>query len=139
MDNHVWAILGHVLLAAFLGVVGQLFRVVVGLKKESDQAGAAKQTLKDRFNSQELLTSLGIAVAVGAIAGVLAGIQNLAGTTDPKELTKVLLGFIAAGYSGTDFIEGFMKSALPNTPAQNPTPQNPQLQNAASPAPPMKS
>jgi len=111
MDDKVWGILGHVLLAAFLGVVGQLVRVVVGLKKEGDLAGATNQTLKQRFDSQQLLTSLGIAVAVGAIAGALAGIQNTTGTPD----TRTLLGFIAAGYAGTDFIEGLMKKELPTS------------------------
>jgi hypothetical protein len=106
MDDKVWGVLGHVLLAAFLGVVGQLIRVVVGLKKQSDQGD-----LKDRFNAQKLLTSLGIAIAVGAIAGVLAGIQSATSTPD----TKALLGFMGAGYSGTDFIEGLMRKALPTS------------------------
>lgn len=100
--------LGNLLLGAFLGVVGQLIRVVVGLKKENDQANAANQTLRQRFNAQELWTSLGIAIAVGAIAGVLSAV-----TTQDFTNSKTLLALIGAGYSGTDFIEGFMKRALP--------------------------
>src|SRR5689334_13845232 len=108
MNDKVWGVLGHVLLAACLGVVGQLFRVVVGLKKEYD-ASKNIQDFQSKFSGQKLLTSLGIAIAIGVIAGVLAGIQNATGTPD----TKTLLGFMGAGYSGTDFIEGLMKKALP--------------------------
>lgn len=108
MNDAVWMVLGNVLLAAFLGVVGQLIRVVAGLKKQSDQADEANQTLAQRFSWQRLLVSLGLSVAVGAIAGVLAGLQN-ASAYD----VKTLLTFVGAGYSGTDFIEAFAKKALP--------------------------
>jgi H+/Cl- antiporter ClcA len=118
MNDKAWTILGRLLLAALLGVCGQLFRVVVGLKKENDQAKVEGQAFKDRFRSAELFTSLGIAVAVGAIAGILSALMNV-NFDDPK----TLLAFIGAGYSGTDFIEGFMKKALP--PQQPPAPQQP--------------
>ena len=45
MNDKVWVILGKLLLAVLLGVVGQLARVVVGLMKENDQADAANQQL----------------------------------------------------------------------------------------------
>jgi hypothetical protein len=108
MNDEVWKLLGNVLLAAFLGAAGQLIRVVAGLKKESDKAAAANQTLAANFRAPELLVSLGIAVAVGAIAGVLSAIQG--GDIHNKAAMLALLG---AGYSGTDFIEAFMKKALP--------------------------
>lgn len=108
MNDAVWKVLGNVLLAAFLGAVGQLIRVVAGLKKESDQADAANQTLAQRFSWQQLLVSLALSIAVGAIAGVVAGLQN----TSVYD-TKTLLTFVGAGYSGTDFIEAFAKKALP--------------------------
>jgi hypothetical protein len=110
MNDEIWKVFGNVLLAAFLGVVGQLIRVIAGLKKESDQASATGQTLAARFNSQELFTSLGIAVAVGAIAGVLAAVL----ATNPLN-KATMLADLGAGYSGTDFIEAFMKKALPNS------------------------
>src|SRR5262249_21629707 len=109
MNDEVWKVLGYMLLAAFLGTIGQLIRVVIGLKKENDEARAANQPLNARFSAQELLTSLAIAVAVGAIAGVLTGLQS----TNHLPGTKELLAFVGAGYSGTDFIEGFMSKALP--------------------------
>jgi hypothetical protein len=108
MNDAVWKVLGNVLLAALLGVVGQLIRVVAGLKKVNDQATAANQTLASQFSWQQLLTSLGISVAVGAIAGVLSGLA-IAHDYD----TKALLTFVGAGYSGTDFVEAFARKALP--------------------------
>ena len=114
MNNNAWNVLGNLLLAALLGVVGQLVRVVVGLKKENDKAGVTtatgttSQTFKDRFDSHELLTSLGIAVIVGAVAGILSAL-----TSTDLQSPKALLALMGAGYSGTDFIEGFMKKALP--------------------------
>jgi len=102
----VWTTLGKLLLAALLGVVGQLVRVVVGLKKESDQATATSQSLKQRFDARELGTSLAIAVVVGAVAGILSAIAT-ADITAPK----AMLALMGAGYSGTDFIEGFMRKA----------------------------
>jgi hypothetical protein len=99
-----WVVLGRLLLGALLGVVGQLIRVVVGLKKESDQAAAANTTLKARFDAQQVLVSLAISVAVGAIAGILSAVVTTDITTP-----KAMLALIGTGYSGTDAIEGFMK------------------------------
>jgi len=102
----VWTALGKLLLAALLGVTGQMVRVVVGLKKENDQA-TPNQPLKARFNAQELWTSLGIAVAVGAVAGIVSSISTADITS-----TKAMLALMGAGYSGTDFIEGIMTKAM---------------------------
>jgi hypothetical protein len=103
-----WSVLGKLLLAALLGVVGQFIRVIVGLKKEYDSAAAAKTSLWANFNGRELFVSLGIAVAVGSVAGVLSAMTTVDITT-----SKAMVALMGAGYSGTDFIEGFMKTALP--------------------------
>jgi hypothetical protein len=58
------------------------------------------------FDAKELLTSLAIAVAVGAIAGILSAVVTTDITT-----TKAMPALMGAGYSGTHFIEGFMKKA----------------------------
>src|SRR5258707_148941 len=105
----VWTVLGRLLLAAFLGGVGQLIRVVVGLKKESDAASASGKKLSDNFKAQELFVSLGIAILVGSIAGILSAVTTDTTAYDSKTLTAL----IGVGYAGTDFIEGFMKKALP--------------------------
>jgi hypothetical protein len=106
MHPNSWDILGNLLLAAFLGAVGQLIRIVAGLKKASDEASANDQTLRSNFDGKRLLVSLGISVAVGALAGLLAAFQ--AATPWDK---SVLLSLLGAGYAGSDFIEAFMKRA----------------------------
>jgi hypothetical protein len=63
------------------------------------------------FSPAELLTSLLIATVIGAIAGVLAGISLVEAETGIDQ--KTMLTIAAAGYAGTDFIEGFMKSNMP--------------------------
>jgi hypothetical protein len=117
-DDQVWSILGNVLLAAFLGVVGQLVRVVAGLKKLNDQkpadnlanaAGVPVVNPPEQFSSTKLFTSLGISLAVGALAGVLSFILG-----DNSHSKSALLAVLGAGYSGTDFIEAFMRKVLPS-------------------------
>ncbi len=105
--NDPWPVLGKLLLAALLGVVGQFIRVIVGLKKEYDSAAAAKTTLKANFDVREMVVSLVIAVAVGAVAGVLSAISAADITS-----RSAMIALLGAGYSGTDFIEGFMKTSL---------------------------
>jgi hypothetical protein len=111
-----WTVLGRLLLAATLGAVGQLIRVVVGLKKESDAASAAGKTLSANFSAQKLFVSLAISLMVGAVAGVLSAVATNTTAFDSKALTA----FIGVGYAGTDFIEGFMSKALPSAPPTTP-------------------
>jgi hypothetical protein len=93
-----------ILLGAILGMVGQGARVLVGLKKLNDEAAAKGSEGQDLFNSRKLVVSLFIAFAIGGIAGVLSSIDSL-----EIEFTKsVIFSFIAAGYAGTDLIEGFI-------------------------------
>lgn len=95
------------LLGGILGMAGQGIRAVIGLKKmnDADAEGATSQ-----FRATQLVMSLGIALLIGAIAGVLAAV----GTVEkPMESKALIAALIAAGYAGTDFIEGFMKRSLP--------------------------
>lgn len=104
--------LSYVVLGAVLGMVGQGVRVVVGIKKELDQAapGAAWSTW---FQPGQLLTTIIISMAVGAIAGVLAVVSAPSfGTTITRGF---MVGIIGAGYAGTDFIEGIMTNAATST------------------------
>ena len=98
-------ILVLIILGAILGMVGQGLRVVVGIKKLGDQASNEKKDQKNLFETQQLVLSLIIAFAVGAIAGVLAAVTNI----NTEFSTSLIFTFIAAGYAGTDFIEGFMR------------------------------
>lgn len=87
--------------AAF-GVIGQLIRTIGGLKKVND-ASAGPDAAAARFSSSRWLTS----VAIGGVAGALAAI-SLEIKLGESIATSVVLGLIAAGYAGADFIEAFM-------------------------------
>jgi len=102
-------ILWRIALGALLGAAGQGLRLVVGLKKEHDAAVVSGKKWEEWFSWPTLLSSLLIGVGVGALAGILGTIGFLDST-----LTKeYFLLIIAAGYAGTDFIEGMMKRRLP--------------------------
>ena len=95
--------LTFVALGALLGAAGQGVRAVVGIKKEIEAANLANKTSRDWFNGKELLVSF----IIGALAGILAAILHYA--ADVKLTKELLLGLLAAGYSGADFIGGFMQ------------------------------
>jgi hypothetical protein len=98
----------YIVLGIILGAVGQGARAVIGVKKAADEAAAKCQTRIDEwFDMKRLIFSL----IVGAIAGCLAAIL-LIETPVNKEL---LLGLVAAGYAGADFIEGLMSKYTPPT------------------------
>ena len=61
------------------------------------------------FSWNQLKISLIIAFIIGGIAGVF-GIIGVFGETINKEFMITIIG---AGYAGTDFIEGFIKTKLP--------------------------
>jgi hypothetical protein len=95
----------YVVLGAILGAVGQGTRSIVGIKKRSDQAAVKNEEMKEWFDLNRLLFSL----IIGAIAGSFAAVF-LVGMEIGQEF---LLGLIAAGYAGTDFIEGIIETRLP--------------------------
>ena len=94
-----------ILVGAILGAVGQGIRVMVGLKKVYDQALSDGKPANDLLQYKQLALSLFIGFGVGAIAGVLASVMSI----NIQFSKSVIIGFITAGYAGTDFIEGFMK------------------------------
>jgi hypothetical protein len=101
--------LAFLTLGGLLGAVGQGIRVIAGIKKENDKANLAtpRQTAADWFDGKEL----GISFILGALAGVLAAVYQYA--TDAVITRDVLLGFLAAGYAGADFIGAMMQKWLP--------------------------
>lgn len=95
-----------------LGLVGQGIRVIIGLKKLQEEAeseaGSAPQTkmvYDQKFDARQLWLSL----LIGFIAGCLANLVREEGEIG-KEVQAAM---IAAGYAGTDFIEGVLKKVLP--------------------------
>ena len=97
----------YIALGGLLGVLGQGIRVIVGLKKLKDKATEESVSFAQLFETRTLVLSL----FIGFIAGALASLA----LAEPSKLPtrEVLLGFMAAGYAGTDFIEGFVKKYLP--------------------------
>ena len=99
---------------------GQGIRVIVGLKKAAESAQAAGSTLKQDFNGARLLVSL----LIGAIAGVLAALPFI---SQAETITyQTLVALLGAGYAGADFIEGFMRKAVPDSSDSSLPPQAPQ-------------
>ena len=94
------------------GTFGQGLRVIVGLKKASDEAAAGGSTLRNEgLDVSRLILSL----FIGAIAGGI-GIFTVTGFS-ASSLTNItaemFFGVVGIGYAGTDFIEGFVRTQLP--------------------------
>ncbi|MHB8269662.1 hypothetical protein [Bradyrhizobium sp.] len=89
-----------------MGITGQLVRAIGGLKKVNDEAATMEVKFADAFEWPVFLTP----IATGFAAGIIAGLS-----IKPDEITtQFLLGVLAAGYSGADFIAAFMKKSLPD-------------------------
>jgi hypothetical protein len=95
-------------LGGVMGFLGQAIRVIIGLKKTKDHAAALQQAFSEMFELSTLLISL----LIGAVAGALAAVATL--KPDAAISSETLLGLAAAGYSGADFIEGFVSRYLPS-------------------------
>ena len=95
------------LLGGLMGLLGQGARAVVGLKGMVDEANAQNLSASDLFQAARLLTSL----FIGFLAGLAAALISMrSGIVAPT--WDALLGFAAAGYLGTDFLEGFISKYL---------------------------
>ena len=107
MDAADWII--ALVLGGILGMIGQGIRVVVGLKKINDQASKTNQAFSEIFQGSVLAISL----LIGFIAGALAMIGVSCNLVEARPSKELILTLIAAGYAGTDFIEGFIRKYLP--------------------------
>ena len=113
MDAMGWIQL--ILFGGLLGILGQGTRVVVGLKKINDEAVEEHKRFGEVFDGRLLM----ITIFIGFVAGALATIalHENADTSDAtaqaQMLNKLILPVLAAGYAGTDFIEGLVKKRLP--------------------------
>ena len=103
-------VIGALLLAGFMGALGQGIRAVIGLKQLADQNANAPPGTADTFQAARLAVSL----MIGFIAGAFSGLALLNQLTQVSPTNyQTLLGLIAVGYAGTDAIEGFMSTYLP--------------------------
>lgn len=107
-------ILHKLLLCGLLGLIGQGIRVIVGLKKlreESEVKATDNQNAKAVYDHQFDVKQLWLSLFIGFVAGCLVSF-----TREDKDMSNdVQLAIIAAGYAGTDFIEGVLKKILPTT------------------------
>ncbi|NIJ19428.1 hypothetical protein FHS95_001097 [Sphingomonas naasensis] len=100
-------------LGAMIGALGQAIRAIVGLKKVNDAVSNTSTSVSQAIDPSRMVTSL----VIGAIAGSLASVSLI---TDIHAIASAqIVALLGAGYSGADFIEGFMSrvNAAPGTPA----------------------
>jgi hypothetical protein len=95
-------------LAGLSGAIGQSARVVIGLKKVSDEAASTNQTMKEMVEFSKIFVSLLIGFVAGVLALLAIGPDGI--TIDQGQI----LAFAAAGYAGADFIEGVMSRFVPS-------------------------
>jgi hypothetical protein len=119
-------LLSFVVLGVVIGAAGQSARVVVGIKAEMDKAGADGKKWDEWFDGKQLIVSL----MLGGIAGLIYSISLMGAAVDKQ----FLIGGLAAGYAGADFIEGFMTRFLGNSSVPSPAPgSGPALQTPSQP------
>ncbi|HEY2070174.1 MAG TPA: hypothetical protein VGG48_11520 [Rhizomicrobium sp.] len=101
-----------ILLAGLSGAVGQSARIIVGIKKVNDQASATNQSMGGLIDFSRLFISL----LIGFVAGVLAALVMSPTALIQNIQASTVLAFAAAGYTGSDFIEGIMSRYVPSLP-----------------------
>jgi hypothetical protein len=101
------------LLGGLLGMLGQGIRIIVGLKKLNEEASLQGTSFSSKFQGSRL----GLSLLIGFIAGGLAviGYAETPGFKSPTR--ELIVTLLAAGYAGTDFIEGFIRKYLPQRAA----------------------
>ena len=101
-----------------MGLLGQGSRAVVGLKTMTDDASDLGVSPSDLFQAARLLISL----AIGFLVGLAAALIYISGNPTAPPDWHILLGFAAAGYTGTDFLEAFISKYLNPTAQPNAKP-----------------
>lgn len=97
------------LMGGIFGLLGQLVRTAMGMRKLTRSSGGLKKAMADEFSQSQLLISL----LLGALAGIMATftVPGLEGFADnPVVSPTVILAIVSAGYAGGDFLEGIVKS-----------------------------
>ena len=102
----VMEVLGAVVLAGTMGMLGQGTRAVVGLKKLNDENALKPPGEADAFIASRLLVSLFVGFIAGIAGGIGIGLKELSLVT--LDNLDILMGIAAVGYAGTDAIEGFV-------------------------------
>jgi Domain of unknown function (DUF1906) len=120
------SVLAALLLFGLLGLIGQGIRAVVGLKN-AGALNANTPSNQSVFSAAYLLVSLMIGFIAGVLAGIALKFQDL--TKIDQSSWQQLLGIIASGYVGADFVENTMNLVIPGAqtpPKSTPTAPAPQ-------------
>jgi hypothetical protein len=96
-------ILSTLAVCGAMGMVGQGARTIVGLKKLSDFSGVSPS------QSEFVASRIFIGLMIGFVAGVAAGLALKVFDSNTFDVS-LLMGLAAAGYAGTDVIEGFTQT-----------------------------
>lgn len=120
MNIEQWLLL--LCFGSIVGILGQFLRVIAGLKKVADQAAASQTTITDNFDNGRFFRS----ILIGSVAGSAAAFSTISSLSQISH--ESVLGIMAAGYVGADFVEAFVARYIPeaattNTPATGITPQ----------------
>lgn len=111
-------VIEKILLGGLLGLLGQGIRMAIGLKKLSD--GNAHKEVKEDLNGGRLLVSLFIGFVAGALYVLVNGFTDSAAEKDGEYVgNQFVFTVIAAGYAGSDFIEGLFNTYLAKLPTPN--------------------
>lgn len=111
-------IIEKILLGGLLGLLGQGIRMAIGLKKLSD-ANAQKQEQED-LNGGRLMISLFIGFVAGALYVLVNGFENQSSESSTSYVgNQFIFTVIAAGYAGSDFIEGLFNTYIAKMPTAN--------------------
>lgn len=107
------------LTGAVAGAVGQLVRTIAGMGNANRASTAGQQI--EPFNASRLVVSL----LVGAAAGALAALTMHEQLTKATVEVSTIIGLMAAGYAGADFIEGVAGKFFPTAASATAVPAPP--------------
>lgn len=97
-------LINHIILGGILGMLGQIIRVLVGLRKMAKR--------NEEYEASRMFISIVIGFTAGALGIIMLHFQKqLAKTISAKDI--ILL--ISTGYAGVDFIEGFFRTMIKKT------------------------
>ncbi len=94
-----------------MGMLGQGLRSAIGLKKLKDSAGDNGALFSAQFSASRFYTSLFIGFLAGALTAFLMSEPTMKLTLSKE----VLIGLMAAGYAGTDALEGLANKFIPGS------------------------
>lgn len=117
------------LLGFMFGTFGQFIRLSLGLKKLKQEYSGDKAAYDAAFEPGRMWFSLATGGAAGALTAL--GFASLGDTNatdfykafqEDKIPSSFILGLIAAGYSGSDVMDGFVRSKIKSaSPDQAPS------------------